>query len=101
MARKVEISDVVRMIRECAPRATLRVANHSIMVRHGNVSMHIPRGEDTPKKNRVEDAKGEMPARVVQKLAARLGIPAACVNNYFPGLMDAKEAASSKTTGHR
>lgn len=96
MGCKVEISDIVRMIRECAPDAVMRVATHSILVRRGNLASLFSKGEGSPKKP--EQARGEEHERVVRKVVNKLGIALACARKYFPGLLD-EEGASASSNG--
>jgi len=96
MGLKVEISDIVHMIRECAPDATMRVATHSILVKRGEHCTRFSKGEGAPKTP--DSARGQEHARVVRKVAELLAISPACVNHHFPGLLEceAEVAAAPK-----
>lgn len=97
MAEQVEISDFVRMLRACAPEATLRVTTHSIVVKYRGMVEVLPRGKGTPKTP--EQATGEIYLRVARKIARALGLRAECVNERFPDLLEVEPEVSGALGG--
>lgn len=97
MAEQVEISDFVRMLRECAPDATLKVTTHSIVVKHRGMVEVLPRGKGTPSKP--ELATGQLYVSVARKVARSLGLKAECVNEHFPGLLETESEVSGAPGG--
>jgi len=86
VGREVEISDIVRMIEDCAPDARMRVTTHSILVTRAGATTKFSKGTGAPR--RPADAKGSERARVAKKVAGVLAIPPSCANKHFPGLFE-------------
>ncbi len=97
MGCMVEISAIVRMIRECAPETKLRVTTHSISARRGTEGVMFARGEGKPKKP--DDARGEEHERVLRKVVQKLGISPECASRHFPSIEFSSEDAQARSNG--
>jgi hypothetical protein len=82
MSASTAFSQVEKMLKECAPGSTIRLATHSRVIHFGNKVYRT-----FPKHDPVENGH-------IRKLVRFLEIKTACAAKYLPGIIKDDEAAS-------
>jgi len=83
MAASTAFSQVEKMLKECAPGSTIRLATHSRVIHFGNKVYR-----KFPKFDPVENGH-------IRKLVRFLEIKTACAAKYLPGVIKDDEAAKA------
>ena len=71
MARRIELSEIERMLKKCAPGYEARVSDHKRRYKYNGRYAHLPTKEK------------EVYAQIVQKLARELQLDAECVKKHL------------------
>jgi hypothetical protein len=87
MSASTSLSSVEKMLKECAPGYTIRLANHSRVI-HFNGKLY----RTFPKADPIENGH-------VRKLVRYLGINPSCASKHLPGVI--KEDKDNESKGHQ
>jgi len=96
VSSRIDLADVIRMLREVAPGHHARVANHRILIDYNGRTASLPKGPGRPKSANPRDLKGDVFPAYVRKLAQVFGLDPNKVNGHFPGLMPIENPAESE-----
>ena len=87
MSASTSLSQVLKMLDQCAPGYTIRLATHSRVIQFGNKVYRT-----FPKHDPMENGH-------IRKMVRYLGISLSCASKHLPGVIKGDESASERTAG--